>query len=258
MKQQTQLRDEWHGVIRLATFHRAEGLNTLNDTLFDELIYLIDSAGEACRVIVLTGEGPAFLAGSDLTALSKMSSEALVTYSLKAQAVARALAGAPMPILAAVNGAAIGGGFEVALACDFIVAARSARFAMPEVKLGVIPGLGGSYFLPKAVGTRLARELLYTGRMLDAEAALHAGAINLIVEDAQLVDEALAIAETIAAQSPLAVRALKATLRETEALDLAPALDLEWVYRRTLLSTEDRAEGIRAFLERRPPVFTGR
>lgn len=258
MKPRTQLRSERRGAVLLATFHRAEGLNTLNDLLFDELIHVIESADDPCRAIVLTGEGPAFLAGSDLVASVEMSDAALIAYSRKAHAVARALAEAPMPILAAVNGAAIGGGFEVALACDFIIAARSARFAMPEAKLGVIPGLGGTYFLPRAVGQRLARELLYTGRMLDAAAALEAGAINRVVEDDRLVEETLAIAETIAARSPLAIRALKATLRESEALDLAAALDVEWAHRRALLGTEDRAEGIRAFLDRRAPHFKGR
>jgi len=258
MKPRTRLKDEWHGAVRVVTFHGDDGINTLNDALFDELITIVTGSGEACRAIVLTGEGSAFLAGSDLAASLAMSPEELLDYSRKAQHLACALVEAPMPIIAAVNGAAIGGGFEVALACDFIVAARTARFGMPEVKLGVIPGLGGTYFLPRAIGPHLARELLYTGTIIDAEAALRAGAVNRIYEDDRLMHEALEIARSIAAQGPLAVRAIRATLRAGEALDFAEALKREFTHRRNLLLSDDREEGIRAFLERRCPFFVGR
>ncbi|PTS72409.1 enoyl-CoA hydratase [Sphingomonas sp. HMWF008] len=258
MTGRTLLRVETHGAVAIATFHRADGINTLNDALLDALVAFATGLEPSCRAAVLAAEGPAFLAGTDLAESIAMSPDALLAYGERAQSVARAIAAAPVPIIAAVNGAAIGGGLEVALACDFILADRSARFGMPEVKLGTMPGLGATYSLQRAIGPRLARELLYTGRMIDAEAALQAGLVNRLCDDDRLRTDALEMAQLIAAQGPLAVRAIKATQRDIEAAGLAAALEVEWAHRRALLDTEDRKEGIRAFLERRPPRFEGR
>ncbi|MGC6329022.1 enoyl-CoA hydratase/isomerase family protein [Rhizorhabdus sp. FW153] len=258
MKPRTQLRVETFGAVTVATFHRDEGLNTLNDALLDALIAFATGLDGHCRAAVLAAEGPAFLAGTDLAESIAMSPEALFAYSERAQSAARAIVAAPVPIIAAVNGAAIGGGLEVALACDFILADRSARFGMPEVKLGTMPGLGATYFLQRTVGPRLARELLYTGRIIDAETAQRVGLVNRLCDDDRLRADALETAHGIAAQGPLAVQAIKATQRHIEAAGLDAALECERTRRRALLGTEDRKEGLSAFLERRPPRFEGR
>jgi len=242
------------------TLHRAEGLNTITSALLDEIVELVrDLARDAeCRCVVLTGEGRTFLAGTDLNESMAMNARDFEQYSAKARQSTLALASVAVPVIAAVNGAAVGGGCELALACDFIYAAQNARFGLPEVKLGVIPGMGGTHLLSRAVGLRRAKELLYTGATLSAEEARAIGLVNDVFATEELLDMVLGTAEHIARQGPLAVRAVKAALAGSARIALARGLEMEWSHRRALFESQDRAEGIRAFLDGRAPSFSGR
>lgn len=161
-----------------------------------------------------------------------------------------ALRACPAPVIAAVHGAAMGGGLELALACDFIYAADNARFALPEVTLGIMPGLGGAEALSRAVGSARAKELLFTGKPFSAEEAYRMGMVNRLLPQETVLEETLATARTIAANAPLAVKAIKKTLRRPQRSELAEYAKL--------LTTKDRHEGIKAFHEKRKPVFVGK
>lgn len=260
MHQRTTLTVERRGAVRLATLSRAHGVNTLTPALLDDMLAFVRQLGDdpECRCAVLTGEGRTFLAGTDLDEAMAMSAHAFDDYSAKARKVTLAVTSAPVPVIAAVNGAAVGGGLELALACDFIYAAETARFGLPEVKLGVMPGMGGTHLLPRAVGSRRARELLYTGAAISAQDAREIGLVNELFAEDELLPKTLATATRIAAQAPLAVRAIKATQVDEARVALARALTAEWSHRRSLFGSQDRAEGIRAFLERRTPSFSRR
>jgi enoyl-CoA hydratase len=260
MKERTRLKADRCGMVWRATLTRADGINTLSSALLNEILTFLHALGgdPECRCAVMTGEGRAFLAGTDLAESVGISAQGFDEYSAKARQVTLALMSAPVPVIAAVNGFAVGGGCELALACDFIYATESACFGLPEVKLGVMPGMGGTYLLPRAIGERRARELLFSGAMISARDAHAMGLVNEVCEEHELVPKALATAEHIAAQGPLAVRAIKATLADLSLIELARALNAEWSHRRELFVSQDRVEGIRAFLERRMPSFPGR
>ena len=211
------------------------------------------------RCIIMTGAGDdAFCAGGDLKQRNEMTNEEWLEQHAVFEQKTLAMMDCPIPIIAAVNGAAYGGGCELALGADFIYAARSAQFAQPEVKLGIMPGAGGTQQLPRACGVRRAKELILTGRPFDAEEALEWGIVNRVCEDESLMDEALTTARLIAANGPIAVQqAKKATSMATQ-LDLKTGYAFEiQAYNRTI-PTEDRLEGVRAFNEKRRPDFKGR
>ncbi len=243
------------------TLDRARVANAMNTRMGEELRDLwaalyVDP--EDVRCVVLTGAGErAFCAGGDLKERNGMSDadwrrqHAIFEQALLAQV------DCPVPIIAAVNGAAYGGGCELALACDFIYAGRRARFALTEVTLGIMPGAMGTQNLPRAVGLRRAKEIVLSGRPFGAEEAWQWGLVNRLCDDDSLQEETLATARTVAANAPIAVRQSK------KALDLATQLDLKSgyafeieAYNRTV-PTADRIEGVRAFNERRVPRFRG-
>lgn len=174
------------------------------------------------------------------------------------EAAAAAIAGCPAPVVAAVNGVALGGGCELALACDFIIAADTARFGQPEVTRGLMPGLGGTQRLPRRIGPARARELLFTGRLVGAEEALRWGLVNRVVPAGDLAATTVDVAEMIASNAPLAVRAVKRAVDEGTDRPLDEALAIELRHYGTLVDTDDRREGVRAFAEKRRPRFAGR
>lgn len=241
-------------------FNRPEVANALNTamardvlTLFQDLI--LDPANWRC--VILTGEGKAFCAGGDLKERNGMTDAAWQAQHVLFEQAFYTLMDCPIPVIAAVNGAAYGGGCEFALACDFIHAAENARFALTETRLGIIPGCGGTQNLPRAVGARRAKELILTGRPFTAGEAETWGMVNRVVPLAELEASALDTAAAIAAGGPIAVRQAKRAIGLGIETDLKTGLALEVeAYNRTI-PTADRREGVAAFNEKRPARFTG-
>lgn len=239
---------------------RPESANALNAGMGKELAAVFTAIARKSagfRVAVLTGEGKHFCAGADLKERQGMTKKAWEAQHAAFERGLKAIINCPIPVIAAVNGAAHGGGLELALACDFIVASQNARFGFPEAGLGIMPGLGGTQNFPRAVGTRRAKEWLLTAKPFTAEEAQHLGMVNHVYPHPTLLPETLALAHAIAANAPLSVRAIKASVNEGIARSLADALRGELAHYKTLLSTRDRQEGIRAWKEKRKPAFTG-
>jgi enoyl-CoA hydratase len=242
--------------VALVRLHRPEVLNALSLALMEELAdRLTDFDRDPdVRVIVLTGDERAFAAGADI----KEMADATPVEMIRRDQFARwdAIRRVKKPLIAAVSGYALGGGLELAMACDIIVAAESARFGQPEIKIGVMPGAGGTQILPRLVGMGKAMEMVLTGRPISAREAERLGLVTRVVPDGLCLDEALALAREIAAMPPLAVQHAKEAIRRSAlaGVDLA----FERKNFTLLFGSEDQREGMAAFLEKRPPRFTGR
>jgi enoyl-CoA hydratase len=209
-------------------------------------------------VAILTGAGEkAFAAGADIAAMSKMTVAEAQTFAEAGHAVGAAMEAAHFPVIGAVNGFALGGGCELALACDFLYASDRAKFGQPEVKLGVIPGFGGTQRLARRVGVGLARELCYTGAIIDAQHALRINLVNAVFPGAELMSKVRDVAETICAMGPKAIAACKNVILNGVDLPLREANALECRTFAGLFSTQDQREGMAAFLEKRPAQFKG-
>jgi enoyl-CoA hydratase len=245
--------------VALLTLQRPESLNALSFALLDELAAALESldGDPACRVIVITGAGDrAFAAGADVHELEPQTSSTLTATG--GFAVWDRIGAIGLPLIAAVRGFALGGGCELAMACDMIVAAEDASFGQPEIRLGVMPGAGGTQRLTRAIGVARAMEVILTGRTMTAQEADAHGLITRIVPAAATVDAALELAATIAAMPPLAVRAAKAAILDAEERSLSEGLARERAAFFRLFDTEDQAEGMAAFTQKRPPVWSGR
>lgn len=248
--------------VGVITLSRPEVRNAMNTQMMRDLRdmfaqFYIDQNAAAC--LVVTGAGDqAFCAGGDLKERRGMTDETWrQQHGIIEQAI-RAMHDCPVPIIAAVNGAAFAGGMEIALACDFVYAAYHARFALTEVTLGIMPGAAGTQNLPRAVGVRRAKEIILTGTPFGAAEALEWGMVNKVVPGPKLMEEVLAVARKIAANAPVSVRQAKKSIDKAVELDRATgyAFEIE-AYNRTVV-TEDRHEGINAFNEKRKPVYKGR
>jgi enoyl-CoA hydratase/carnithine racemase len=244
--------------------NRPDRRNALTYDMLDALATaLADARADPdVRALVLTGEGAGFCAGIDLsvmpigeTAAPPLEVKRIVTERI--HPVLRAIERSEKPVIAAVNGAAVGAGMDLALTCDMRICARSARFSESYVKLGLVPGAGGAYHLPRLVGRGKALELLLTGDFVDAEEALRLGIANRVVDDDAVVDEATALAGKLAALPPLAVATIKRLTYESERVDLATALDLASSHVAELTGTSDTREAFAAALEKRDPVYSG-
>ncbi|KMO19904.1 enoyl-CoA hydratase/isomerase family protein [Methylobacterium platani] len=248
--------------VLLVTLDRPAAANALNTRMGLDLLDLFTglvAQPDRCRAVVLTGAGPkAFCAGGDLKERHGMTDAAWQAQHLIFERMVRALIECPVPVVAAVNGAAYGGGCEIALACDFIYAVPGARFALTEVTLGIMPGAGGTQTLPRAVGERRAKELLLTGRPFSAGEAAAWGMVNRLCEPDALVADAVATAAAIAANAPIAVAQAKRALHHGLGMSLADGMLFEVEAYNRMVPTEDRREGVRAFNEKRRPVFVGR
>jgi enoyl-CoA hydratase/carnithine racemase len=244
------------------TLNRPDARNAMNTQMGRDLLdvaidLVIDPAD--VRVAVMTGAGDkAFCAGGDLKERKGMTDETWrIQHAIFEQAIYR-LQDSPVPVIAAVNGAAFGGGCEMALACDFIYASTEARFALTEITLGIIPGCGGTQNLPRAAGARRAKEILYTGRPFTAEQGLDWGIVNKVCEPADLLPAVMETAQRIADNAPLAVRQAKRSVDLGAGTDRTTALGIEIEAYNRLVPTEDRHEGVLAFNEKRKPQFKGR
>jgi enoyl-CoA hydratase len=243
--------------VALVTLNRTEAANALNKRMGAELMQCFSTLPVDCRAVILTGAGKHFCAGADLKERKGMTEAQWHEQHHAFEAALYAILGSSAPVIAAVNGAAFGGGLELALACDFIYASEAARFALTETTLGIIPGMGGTQNLPRALGMRRAKELLYTGKAFSAADACSWGMVNKLCGVESLMADATACASTIATNAPLAVRAAKQAAQQGLSLPLPEALKCELTYYNKLLTTMDRHEGINAFNEKRKPAFTG-
>jgi len=245
-------------VLRL-TLNRPRAANAVTTLLAKEFLQVLDGLDAAqVRAVVLTGSGErAFCAGGDLKERRGMTDAQWHAQHRIFERMMRELRECPVPFIAAVNGAAYAGGCELALSCDFIYAARGVRFALTEVSLGIIPGSGGTQNLPRAIGSRRAKELILSGQPFDAEAAHAWGMVNRLCDAEELMEQSLAAAHRIAANAPLAVRQAKRSIDLGVGMSLAEGMAFEIEAYGLLVGTEDRQEGINAFNEKRPPVFKG-
>jgi enoyl-CoA hydratase len=250
---------ETRGRVGLITLNRPKALNALNDQLMNELgdALLKFEADDGIGAMVLTGSEKAFAAGADIGAMKDWGY--MDVY--KSEYITRnweRLKQVRKPVIAAVAGFALGGGCELAMMCDIVIAAETAKFGQPEIKLGIIPGAGGTQRLPRAVGKAKAMDLVLTGRMMDAQEAERAGLVSRVVAADKLLDEALAVAATIAEYSTPVVMAAKEAVNRAFESSLAEGVLFERRVFHSLFATEDQKEGMRAFVEKRKPAFRHR
>ena len=248
--------------VLVVTLNRPEAANALNTQMgrdfLDLWTRLTEDAGDV-RCVVLTGAGEkVFCAGGDLKERHGMTREQWVRQHEIFERQYWALIDLYLPVIAAVNGHAYGGGFETVLSCDFAYAAKTARFALTEVTLGIMPGAGGTQNLPRAVGERRAKEIIMTGKPISAQQAYEWGVLNAVCEPQELMPKALETARTIAGNAPLSVRQIKKSVRFGMQMELKTAYRFEVEAYNHLVETEDRYEGVKAFNEKRKPVFKGR
>ena len=244
--------------IALVRINRPEVLNALNARLLDELERAFHSLGqdEAVKVVIMTGTGEkSFVAGADIKELSSLAGVSGRAYSLRGQQVFDAIENCPKPVIAAVNGYCLGGGCELALACHVRIASENARFGQPEVKLGLIPGYGGTQRLPRLVGRGRAMELLLTGDTVDAKEAERIGLVNRVVPAGELLDHCRQLAKKIMANGPLATGFTLESVHSGAGLPLEQALAIEAALFGLACGTDQMKEGTRAFLEKRKPEF---
>jgi enoyl-CoA hydratase len=243
------------------TFNRPGVLNALNLKMLDELSNCLENArrDDSVRVVILTGAGEkAFVAGADINELSRQTALEGKETALRGQGVFRRLETLGKPSIAAINGFALGGGCELALACTMRIASKNARLGQPEVKLGILPGYGGSQRLSRLCGKGIASELILTGEMIFAEEALRIGLVNRVVEPGELLATAESIARKIIANAPLAVKYSLEAIDKGMEMPQEEGLFLEATLFGLCCATEDMREGTRAFLEKRPAKFQGR
>lgn len=243
------------------TIDRPKALNALNPATIDELSAAVDliAANSEIRAVVLTGAGEkAFVAGADIAAMAEMTAAEAEAFSKRGSGMMRRLEKLPIPVIAAVNGFALGGGCELALSCDFIYASDNARFGQPEVNLGLIAGFGGTQRLTRKVPYGMAMELLTTGRMIKADEALRIGLVNRVVPQAELMGAVMATVKELLSKAPIAVSRSKELVQTAPDTDIDTGLGNESSSFSTIFNTADFKEGVAAFLEKRPAQFTGK
>ncbi|MEW6262702.1 MAG: enoyl-CoA hydratase [Thermodesulfobacteriota bacterium] len=244
------------------TLNRPESLNALTAQLKRELASCLDEieADDEVKAVIITGAGKAFCVGADIKERTRMnlSGPRFYFFQRKTQDLFLKIENFMKPVIGMINGAAIGGGCELALTCDLRVAAENARFGLPEAKIGVMPVGGGTQRLPRLIGEGRAKELLFIGDPIEAREALPIGLINRLTSREELKTETVELAKKIIANPPLSIQFIKRAVNAGSRLDMASAVDFETQCASILMETEDRREGFNAFLEKRPPVFKGR
>ena len=246
--------------IATITFNRPKALNALNAALLDEFSSALDeiAASDNIRVLVLTGAGDkSFVAGADINTLATFNSLTAKNFSQNGHAIIAKLQKLPIAVIAAVNGFALGGGTEIAIACDFIYASENAKFGQPEINLGLIPGFGGTQRLPRLIGPNMAKELVFTGKMISAAEAEKIGLANRVLPPQQLMEEVMKTAREIASKGRASLRAAKEAINHGLNTDLATGIHIEVESFGMCYASSDSKEGTSAFLEKRKPAFKG-
>ena len=254
------LMEETDGIVVL-TINRPKALNALNSEVIDALGECVAAceSDEDLRCVIVTGAGGrAFVAGADIGQMADLTPAKAAYFAARGHAVFARLSALPVPVIAAVNGFCLGGGCELSLACDLVYASQSAKFGQPEVKLGLIPGFGGTQRLARRVGAMRATELVSTGRMIDADEAMRIGLCLEVIDDDALMETVLGVAQTIAKRAPVAVKIAKRVQGLGLEAPLATANHLEIEAFGNLFDTEDAREGMSAFVEKRPAAFKNR
>jgi enoyl-CoA hydratase len=250
------------GKVAIITINRPEKLNALSEEVFNELDKTIDllDDNENISCVVVTGAGEkAFVSGGDISVIKNLTTVESYNYSRKAQEIIQKISHSSKVYIAAVNGYALGGGFELALGCDFIYASQNAKFGFPEVKLGILPGFGGTQRLPRTIGKNAAKELMFTGKIIDANKAKELGIVLEITKTTkELIGYAKNTAKTISENAPVAVALTKRAIEEGMGLPEDEAMKYESTLFGIAVSTEDAKEGTEAFFEKRKPKFKNR
>jgi enoyl-CoA hydratase len=243
--------------IAFITLNRPKALNALNTETLDELYWAVFRAGKEKEVkaVIITGEGRAFVAGADIGEMKALTIQQGRDMTILGQNVLTSIENLDKPVIAAVNGFALGGGCELAMACDIRVASDKAKFGQPEVNLGIIPGYGGTQRLPRLVGKGTAKYLIFTGEMISAEEAFRIGLVDKLVPAEELMKAAVSIAKTIMFKAPIAIKMAKHAINNGLNVDLRSGISYEAEAYTTSFGTEDRIEGMSAFLEKRPAEF---
>ena len=246
--------------VGLLTMNRPAAFNALNRETMDELADFFGAAAvdPALKVLVITGADKAFVAGADIKCMLPMSAAEGQAWARLGQTVFNRIETLPVPVIAAVNGFALGGGCELCLACDIRIASEKAKFGQPEVTLGVIPGFGGTQRLSRLVGKGIAKELIFTGDMIDAQEAMRIGLVNKVTTPDELLPAAKAMAQKIMTRGLFAVQMAKASIHNGLNTDLATGSAFEAALFGVTCATEDKKEGMTAFVEKRKPVFPGK
>lgn len=242
------------------TFNRPKALNAINGDLLKEFAHALDaiSENEDIRVLILTGSGEkAFVAGADIKEIATYNALQAKLFSQQGQTVIGKLQSLSIPVIAAVNGFALGGGSEIALACDFIYASENARFGLPEINLGIIPGFGGTQRLPRLIGKNRAKEMILTGKMISADEAVSYGMVNKVCSGEALLNDVKAVAKEIASKGKVSVRAAKEAVNRGMDVDLQTGCTIECDAFALCLASEDAKEGTGAFIEKRKAEFKG-
>lgn len=253
----TKLLVEKQGAVCIVKINNPQALNALNSTVLSELdaAFTEISKDADTKVVVITGEGKAFVAGADISQMSTMNANEGKAFGEQGAAVFRKIEKLPIPVIAAVNGFALGGGCELAMACDIRIASAKAKFGQPEVGLGITPGFSGTQRLPRIVGLGKAKELIYTGGHIDAEEAYRIGLVNKVTDPETLMDETLKMANKIASNAPIAVKYSKEAINTGIQMDIDSAIAMEANLFGLCFASEDQKEGMGAFLGKRAPEF---
>ena len=256
------VKSEQQGAVAVLTIDRPKALNALNPEVLADLKAAFEAIDQnAVRCVVLTGEGDkSFVAGADIGSMSTMTKAEGEAFGKLGNDIFLTIENFPLPVIAAVNGFALGGGCELAMSCDIRICSDNAMFGQPEVGLGITPGFGGTQRLPRIVGLGMAKQLLYTARNIDAAEALRIGLVNAVVPQAELMDTAVKMANTIAKNAPIAVRACKKAVNEGMQVSIDKAVEIEEKLFGGCFETHDQVEGMACFLSREKPkpkaVFT--
>ena len=253
------LKIERNGGITVMKVSAPKSLNALNSTVLKEMDDFVGSLDETTRVLIVTGDGEkSFVAGADISEMAHLNEQQGHDFGKLGAQVFRKIELLPIPVIAAVNGFALGGGCELAMSCDIRIASNRAKFGQPEVGLGIIPGFSGTYRLPKLIGQGYAKEMIYTGKVIRADEALRIGLVNAVYEPEELMDKAMEMAAMMLKNAPVAIKLGKQSINEGYDLDADEAIALENRLFGQCFATTDQKEGMDAFLNKRKADFTGK